>query len=112
MSKAGARVSVEEIARKLPTPGGERSAVAFQHGTLTVKVYAPRGVDDQRPHTRDELYVVARGKGVFVHGDRRDPFGPNDMLFAPAGLPHRFEDFTDDLTIWVMFYGPNRGEEP
>src|SRR5713226_5091546 len=103
-SRTGARVTVGEVAGKLPGSGGERSAVAFQHGTLTVKVYAPRGVDNQQPHTRDELYIVACGEGFFVQGDRRDPFRPNDMLFAPAGLAHRFEDFTDDLTVWVMFY--------
>src|SRR5712692_10517484 len=111
-SRTGARVTVGEVEGKLLGPGGERSAVAFQHGTLTVKVYAPSGVDNQQPQPRDELYVVARGKGLFVHGDRRDPFGPNDMLFAPAGLAHRFEDFTEDLTVWVMFYGPEGGEKP
>jgi hypothetical protein len=34
------------------------------------------------------------------------------MLFVPAGVVHRFEDFSDDLAIWVMFYGPEGGEEP
>ncbi len=23
---------------------------------------------------------------------------------------HRFEEFTGDLTVWVMFYGPEGGE--
>jgi hypothetical protein len=23
---------------------------------------------------------------------------------------HRFEDFTDDLAVWVIFYGPEGGE--
>jgi hypothetical protein len=31
-------------------------------------------------------------------------------LFVPAGAEHRFEDFTDDLTVWVVFYGPEGGE--
>ncbi|MEO8164540.1 MAG: cupin domain-containing protein, partial [Betaproteobacteria bacterium] len=35
-----------------------------------------------------------------------------DMLFVPAGVPHRFEMFTDDFCVWVMFYGPEGGERP
>lgn len=97
---------------KLPGEDGVRSVLAFEHGTLTVKLYAPRGTDPQKPHTRDEAYVVVSGSGTFVHGDRRDPFGPGDFLFAAAGLPHRFEDFTDDLAVWVLFYGPEGGEQP
>jgi hypothetical protein len=25
---------------------------------------------------------------------------------------HRFEDFSDDFCTWVMFYGPEGGEQP
>ncbi|HEX8153974.1 MAG TPA: cupin domain-containing protein [Thermoanaerobaculia bacterium] len=106
------RFTLSEFLAKLPGPQGERSVLAFEHGTLTAKVYAPRGNDPQTPHTRDEAYVVVSGSGTFVHGDERVPFGPNDFLFAPAGLPHRFEDFTDDLVLWVIFYGPQGGEHP
>ncbi|HEX8253757.1 MAG TPA: cupin domain-containing protein [Thermoanaerobaculia bacterium] len=95
---------------RLPGEKGARSVLAFEHGTLTVKLYAPRGTDPQQPHTRDEAYVVVSGSGTFVHGDRRNAFRPGDLLFAPAGLPHRFEDFTDDFAVWVLFYGPEGGE--
>ena len=27
-----------------------------------------------------------------------------------AGITHRFEDFSDDLVVWVLFYGPEGGE--
>ncbi len=97
---------------RIPGPKGERSTLVFEHGTLAVKLYAPRGADPQQPHTRDEGYVVISGRGTFVHGDRREPFEPNDFLWAPAGLPHRFENFTDDLLVWVVFYGPEGGEGP
>jgi mannose-6-phosphate isomerase-like protein (cupin superfamily) len=39
-------------------------------------------------------------------------FGPGDFLFAPAGVVHRFEFFSQDLTLWVIFYGPEGGEKP
>jgi mannose-6-phosphate isomerase-like protein (cupin superfamily) len=105
-------MSPAEWLARLPGPDGARSVLAFEHGTLTVKLYAPRGTDLQQPHSRDEAYVVVSGSGTFVHGDARDPFQPGDFLFAPAGLPHRFENFTDDLAVWVLFYGPEGGEKP
>lgn len=103
-------LSPTPLLAQLPTAEGRRFVDAFGHGTLTVEVYAPRGVDPQQPHTRDEVYVVVSGAGTFVHGGRRDPFAAGDFLFAEAGVVHRFEEFTDDLVVWVMFYGPEGGE--
>jgi mannose-6-phosphate isomerase-like protein (cupin superfamily) len=106
------RFSPAGFLSRIPGPSGERSTLVFEHGTLTAKLYAPRGTDPQQPHTRDEAYIVIHGRGTFVHGDRRDPFGPDDFLWAPAGLPHRFENFTDDLLVWVIYYGVEGGERP
>jgi mannose-6-phosphate isomerase-like protein (cupin superfamily) len=77
---------------------------------LAVEIYAPKGVDLQQPHTRDELYIVISGRGWFSCEGRRFEFSPGDALFAAAGEVHRFEDFTDDLLVWVVFYGPVGGE--
>ena len=44
-----------------------------------------------------------RGHGEFIAGDKRTPFGTGDILFVAAGLVHRFEDFSDDLAVWVIF---------
>jgi mannose-6-phosphate isomerase-like protein (cupin superfamily) len=112
------RITLDEALALLPTADGKRSAALFEHGTLQLKLYAPRGSDPQSPHTRDEVYVVARGEGWFVIGERsgalsnerRHRFGANDVLFAKAGMRHRFENFSDDLAVWVMFYGPEGGE--
>lgn len=112
-TRAGAearRATVAEAIKLLPAPGGERFARVLGHGSMEVEVYAPRGVDPQTPHTRDELYVVVEGAGEFVNGEARHPFGPGDVLFVPAGVEHRFEDFTEDLVVWVVFYGPEGGE--
>src|SRR5262249_32034900 len=105
------RVTLEEAAALLPTPEGKRSAAVFEHGTLQVKLYAPRGSDAQQPHSRDELYVVARGEGWFLNGEHRHRFATHDVLFAKAGVPHRFEEFSDDFLVWVFFYGPEGGEQ-
>ena len=75
-----------------------------------MKLYAPRGSDPQSPHTRDEIYVVIRGTGDFICPGECRKFGPHDFLFVPAGMEHRFENFSDDLALWVFFYGPEGGE--
>lgn len=103
------RTTVEQ-ASALSVPEGQRSVEVLSHGTMVVKFYALHGTDEQTPHTRDELYVVARGSGTFVNGDLRHPFSAGDVLFVPAGVVHRFEDFTDDFATWVIFYGPEGGE--
>ena len=104
------RLTVPDSFARLPGPDGERYVELFRHGTLSVELYAPRGSDPQSPHTRDEVYVVVSGKGHFVNGADRHPFGPGHVLFVPAGVTHRFEEFTDDLAVWVFFYGPEGGE--
>jgi mannose-6-phosphate isomerase-like protein (cupin superfamily) len=104
------KLTVPEALRRLPGPAGERYVELFTHGTLSVELYAPRGHDPQKPHTRDEVYVVVQGSGQFLNGGQRHPFGPGDLLFVPAGVTHRFEDFTPDLVVWVIFYGSEGGE--
>lgn len=83
----------------------------FTHGSLNIELYAPRRVDDQKPHTRDEVYIIVSGSGRFQQGDQIVDFGPKDFLFVPAGVDHRFFDFTDDFCTWVMFYGQEGGEK-
>ena len=82
----------------------------FSHGSLTVEIYKPNKVDLQKPHDRDEIYVVASGSGYFVNGDLREQFEQGEVLFVPAGVAHRFEDFSENFSTWVFFYGPVGGE--
>jgi len=105
-----AHLGVAEALSHLTDPEGLRSVALFEHGSLQVKIYAPRGHDPQRPHTRDEVYVVAQGRGSYFDGVARRSFRAGDLIFAPAGSEHRFEDFTEDFTVWVIFYGPEGGE--
>jgi mannose-6-phosphate isomerase-like protein (cupin superfamily) len=90
----------------LPLAKGRASAEVFVDGDLEIRLYAPKGHDPQTPHDRDELYVVAAGQGKFRVGDRVDAFAPGALLYAAAHETHRFQDFSDDLAVWVVFYGP------
>lgn len=91
---------------------GLPSATVFEHGSLQVKLYRPGVEDMQKPHERDEVYFVVSGSGWFRNGESRHPFQSGDMLFVPAGVEHRFEEYTDDFCTWVVFYGPVGGEQP
>jgi mannose-6-phosphate isomerase-like protein (cupin superfamily) len=97
---------------QLPGPGGARFVELFRRGALSVELFAPRGVDTQKPHAQDELYLVARGHGEFVNGPARHEFGPGDVMFVAAGVVHRFENFSDDFLVWVVFCGPQGGHTP
>ena len=83
----------------------------LRHGSLEVGFYRPRGTDTQEPHEQDEVYIVQSGHGRFVIGDERHDFEAGEALFVPAGVAHRFEQFSDDFAAWVIFYGPAGGEE-
>ena len=106
----GNRLTVEDALKHIPTSEGKRFAPLFEHGTLQVEMYAPLGKDIQQPHSRDEVYVVAAGSGSFFCDGKTTPFTPGDFLFVPAGVEHRFVDFSDDFAVWVLFFGPEGGE--
>jgi mannose-6-phosphate isomerase-like protein (cupin superfamily) len=80
----------------------------LQEDTTRVLLFAPRGEDVQTPHTQEEVYVVILGSGIFRRADELVDFAPGDVLFVPAKMPHRFEQFSDDFATWVIFFGPRK----
>ncbi len=82
----------------------------FSHGTLQVEIYKPVEKDMQQPHEKDEVYIIISGIGEFINGKIKIDFQPGDFLFVPAGTEHRFINFTNDFSTWVIFYGPAGGE--
>ncbi|MFC4352814.1 cupin domain-containing protein [Fodinicurvata halophila] len=83
--------------------------IVFEQGEeVLVELYAPVGEDRQKPHERDELYIVATGEGTFRRGEEVVSFTAGDLLYVPAHVPHRFETFSQDFRAWVIFYGPKR----
>ena len=105
-----AHVSLEEALRQGPPPPGNLAVPIFEHGSLEAELYTPTGSDPQKPHDRDEIYVIARGRGLFFDGSERHEVAPGSFIFVAAGQPHRFEDFSSDFAVWVFFYGPRGGE--
>ncbi|GAA4331074.1 cupin domain-containing protein [Flaviaesturariibacter amylovorans] len=106
------QVSLEAAKQALKKDGGQAFAELLRHGSLIVEYYAPQHEDTQQPHRQDELYIIASGHGTFMRAGERTSFQKGDVLFVPAGMKHRFEDFSHDFATWVVFYGPDGGESP
>jgi mannose-6-phosphate isomerase-like protein (cupin superfamily) len=106
------KVSRKELSSQIPGapseqwPEGERYALGFEHGTMSLGFYAPVGSDPQHPHRQDEIYIVQSGSSRFALEDQTLSVATGDAVFVPAGAAHRFEDFSDDFATWVIFWGP------
>jgi len=80
-------------------------AEQFRVPGLSVGTYSipAGGVDDQEPHTEDEIYVVTAGRAAFESGGRRVEVSQGSVIFVAAGEEHRFTDVVDDLATVVLF---------
>ncbi len=78
---------------------------------MTLESFAPHIEDRQQPHRQDELYVILSGRSGFIRCSERVECSAGDVILVPAGMQHAFVDFTDDFRTWVIFWGPDGGEE-
>ena len=106
------KASTSELLRRLPGkmsakwPDGERFVAALAHGSMSVELYAPIGLDPQTPHAQDELYFIHSGSAssslrrpLHVRAGRR--------VLRGGGCSHRFENFSGDFATWAVFWGPS-----
>jgi mannose-6-phosphate isomerase-like protein (cupin superfamily) len=103
-------ISIDQAIKQLEKEAKNRFTVLMKHGTMTVEYYAPQNVDPQMPHKQDEIYVIVSGNAIFFRNGERASCTAGDVLFVPAQMEHRFEDFSDDFATWVIFYGIEGGE--
>jgi mannose-6-phosphate isomerase-like protein (cupin superfamily) len=97
-------VSVADAIAQLRREKEKRFVQLMAHGRMSVEYYAPRTSDPQQPHAQDEVYVVVSGTGKFYCDGQTIGFSTGDVLFVPAGVEHRFKDFSNDFATWVIFY--------
>jgi mannose-6-phosphate isomerase-like protein (cupin superfamily) len=76
--------------------------------SLTIARWPAGSVDDQQPHTEDEVYYVVAGRARLVVGADSTPVGPGSMAFVAAGVEHRFTEIAEDLDV-LVFWSPARG---
>lgn len=72
----------------------------FRGGLYVLRAGA---ADPREPHTEDEAYYLVGGTAIFEMAGKRTPAAPGHAILVPAGVPHRFVDITEDLTLFVLF---------
>lgn len=65
--------------------------------------------DGQPVHERDEIYYIAIGSAVLLVGEEETPARPGSIIFVRAGVPHRFEQISEDLRV-LVFFVPGRDQ--
>jgi mannose-6-phosphate isomerase-like protein (cupin superfamily) len=102
------KIDLIASAQKLAA-SGDASVTLFQHGDVNLLLFVPQDQDNQAAHKRDELYVIQAGQGIFKRGGETVRFDAGDVLFVPAGVPHRFASFSAEFKAWVIFFGAEGG---
>jgi quercetin dioxygenase-like cupin family protein len=77
----------------------------LRHPSLSAGLYvlSAGAIDQQQPHTEDEVYYILKGKGsILVEGESR-PVTAGSVVFVKANAEHRFHTITEDLEILVFF---------
>ena len=105
------KVSPGEALKELQKENKQRFIEVMKHGSMIIEFFRPKYVDTQTPHKQDEIYVIIKGNSTFFRSGERVNCSSGDILFVPAGMEHRFENFSDDFETWVIFYGPEGGEK-
>jgi mannose-6-phosphate isomerase-like protein (cupin superfamily) len=104
------KVSLAEATKKLNQVSKE-FILLFQHGILELELYKPHLVDKQTPHDRDEVYIIATGEAAFELEGEQTMVKTGDFLFVPAYAAHKFVEFSEDFSTWVLFFGSVVEEE-
>ena len=108
MTQPPLKIDLVAAATKLAA-SGEASVALFRHGDARLLLFVPQDQDNQVAHKHDELYVIHAGQGIFKRGGETVRFNAGDVLFVPAGVPHRFASFSAEFQAWVIFFGPEGG---
>src|SRR5271167_2298850 len=110
MDRTPAPVSLA-TARGLQPPEGSRAAEVFRDDYVWIRFAARPTSGPQVPHDRDEFYIVASGTARYRWDGAETMIGPGDMMFAAAHTPHGYDQFSEDFSVWVVFYGPQKPAE-
>ena len=73
--------------------------------SLSVGLYmlSAGAIDQQEPHTEDEVYYIVSGRGSIQVANESRPVEAGSVVFVQANVKHRFHSITEDLTILVFF---------
>jgi mannose-6-phosphate isomerase-like protein (cupin superfamily) len=101
---------IAEAGTFTPPDGSEPNhwIVHLDSDDLSVGTYSipAGGLDDQTPHTEDEIYVVRAGRATLVTSSGTAEVGPGSVVFVPAMEAHQFTEISEDLALLVIFAPP------
>ena len=75
--------------------------------SLTVARWPAGSVDDQEPHTEDEVYYVVSGRARLQVAEEEAAVGAGSIAYVAAGVEHHFYDIEEDLSV-IVFWAPPR----
>lgn len=85
-------------------PGGVPFVGAFSSGDFELEFFAPRGVDTQTPHDKDEFYIIVSGSADLILKGEAVACRPGDAVFVEKHAEHHFVNISDDFATWVIFF--------
>lgn len=91
--RAAARATLFDAAGEAPWRGFVNGADL--NGPVTVLAYGTDVIGEGprlHVHPYDETFVVVAGTGRFFVGDQVIDASAGEIVFGPAGVPHRFEN--------------------
>ena len=101
---------VKDVLARLDTSGHDYSEffrAASGKLSMTIAFWPAGGEDPQEPHTEDEVYYLASGRGqIRVDGEDR-AVQPGSIVYVAAGVEHKFHSIEEDLEV-VVFWSPAR----
>lgn len=101
-------VIITEAIKQLKEEKDQAFTIMMKHDSMSVEYFAPKIVDTQKPHLQDELYIIVSGQSEFYRDGEIINCSKGDVIFVPAGMEHRFMNFSNDFATWVIFYGEEK----
>lgn len=98
------QITLEDAIARLGKQRQQIFTDLMKKGTMQVQYYAPEKTRVLQPRQQDEIFVIASGFTTFYRNGERLSCRAGDVLFVPAGMEHRFENYTDDFATWVVLY--------
>lgn len=71
--------------------------------SLGLYVLPAGGVDQQQPHSEDEVYYVVGGRAQMVVGADSFAVETGSVIYVGAGVEHRFFDIVEEVSVLVFF---------
>ncbi|MEP7273610.1 MAG: cupin domain-containing protein [Acidobacteriota bacterium] len=82
----------------------------FETKNFFCDVYGLEPGQEQKTHSHedaDKVYLVLEGSGTFIIGDIRHVLGSNEIVCAPAGVPHGVVNTSEARLSVLVFMTPN-----